>query len=265
MSMSRAAREWDAATYHRVSGPQYGWGTALLERLELRGDEQALDAGCGTGRLTADLLDRLPAGRVIGLDRSLRMLEEAGRHLATRGARSRLVAGDLCAVPLAAGSADLVVSTATFHWVRDHDRLFAEMARVLRPGGRLVAQCGGHGNIHRVHAHARAVGRRAEFAPALGAWEEPWEFATAELTTARLARAGLVPAEVWLATAPTPFPDEAAFAEFVRTVVLRPWLARLTDVAGERFVNAVTQLTARDDPSLTLDYVRLNLSAHRPA
>ena len=57
-------RDWDAATYHRVSGPQVEFARALLDRLDLRGDETVLDAGCGSGRVTAMLLERLSNGHV---------------------------------------------------------------------------------------------------------------------------------------------------------------------------------------------------------
>jgi trans-aconitate 2-methyltransferase len=71
------SREWNSAAYHRLSGPQVSWGKKVLSRLRLRGDEVVLDAGCGTGRLTAELLEALPRGRVVGLDQSQNMLGSA--------------------------------------------------------------------------------------------------------------------------------------------------------------------------------------------
>src|SRR6266704_2621497 len=71
------AGNWDAGAYDRLSGPQYAWGQRVLDRLGLRGDETVLDAGCGTGRLTALLLVRLPHGKVIAVDKSEAMLAEA--------------------------------------------------------------------------------------------------------------------------------------------------------------------------------------------
>ena len=55
--------EWDASSYHRLSAPQFSWGRQVIERLRLEGGETVMDAGCGTGRLTALLLERLPRGR----------------------------------------------------------------------------------------------------------------------------------------------------------------------------------------------------------
>src|SRR3954453_1270243 len=146
-----AAREWDGKTYDRISLPMEQMGRVVLERLELRGDETVLDAGCGSGRVTEPLIDALPRGRVIGVDGSAKMIDAARERL---GDRAELHVQDLTALTLPE-PVDAVFSTATFHWITDHDALFARLHGVLRPGGRLVAQCGGAGNIASVHAAAR--------------------------------------------------------------------------------------------------------------
>src|SRR5690349_11037795 len=118
------AREWDADAYHRISGPQFSWGKRVLERLALRGDEILMDAGCGTGKLTAELLEQLPHGHVIAVDLSYNMLAGAREHLQPRfGRQVSLVAADLLHLPFVRAF-DGIFSTAAFHWVPDHDRLF---------------------------------------------------------------------------------------------------------------------------------------------
>src|SRR5580704_19370963 len=95
-----ATREWNSAVYHRLSGPQVSWGKKVLSRLQLRGDEVVLDAGCGTGRLTAELLEALPNGRVVGIDLSQNMLHSAREHLSGPfGTQLSLVACDLLRLP----------------------------------------------------------------------------------------------------------------------------------------------------------------------
>jgi trans-aconitate methyltransferase len=265
MDGSAHPREWDAGAYHAVSGPQVAWGLRVLDRVRLAGDERVVDAGCGTGRLTAHLLERLPAGQVLCLDRSFNMVHAAHAHLAPRFAgRVRAVCADLLALPVH-GWADVIVSTATFHWVPDHERLFAGLFEALRPGGRLVAQCGGAGNLARTHAVIERVMAVPRFAPAFASWTDPWEFATPDTTVARLRRAGFVEAKASLEDAPTPFPDARAFTAFVVPVVLRPFVARLTgDVERQAFIEAVAAEAGRADPPFHLDYVRLNLEARRP-
>ena len=136
-------RDWDARTYDRVADPMARWGAAVLDRLPLDGDETVLDAGCGSGRVTETLVERLPAGKVIALDGSPAMVEAARTRLAPFGDRVDYVVADLGApLPLTDASVDAVLSTATFHWVPDHDALFRHLAAVTRPGGWLVAQCG---------------------------------------------------------------------------------------------------------------------------
>jgi trans-aconitate 2-methyltransferase len=246
-------RSWDAATYHRVSSPHVAWANVLLDRLELEGDETVLDAGCGSGRVTAMLLERLPRGRVIGVDHSASMLEHARQAL---DGRATLLEADLVQLELDE-PVDAVFSNAVFHWVPDHDGLFARLSAALRPGGRLVAQCGGEGNVARLHAASAEVARDPRFAEHLAAWEGPWNFAGPRETAERLERAGFTDVEAWLEPYPV-VPDDPA--TYLRTVCLGPHLEQLpNDLHGE-FVAAVRE-RAGDE----LDYVRLNTTARRAA
>ncbi len=257
--------EWDATIYHRVSAPQVTWGSKVLERLALLGDETVVDAGCGTGRLTADLLERLPHGRVIAVDRSTNMLAEAAAHLAPRfGDRVSFLHADVQDLELPE-PVDAIFSTATFHWVLDHPRLFRALFTCLKPGGQLVAQCGGGPNISRLRQRAESLLESPQFRDKAVGWTNPWEFATPEETARRLAAAGFTDIETGLEPAPTTFPDAPAFSEFVQSVVLRAHLDALPEDADRRaFMAEITALAAGDDPPFTLDYWRLNLAATRP-
>ena len=260
-----ALREWNAPTYHRVSAPQFSWGQAVLDRLALAGDETVLDVGCGTGRLTALLLDRLPRGRAIGIDLSTSMLATARRELpAGSGDRVAFVHADAAALPIA-GAADAIFSTATFHWVLDHPRLFGSLWRALAPGGRLVAQCGGGPNLERQHRRAATLMHAPAYASYFQAWVEPWEFADAETTRERLAAAGFRDIATRVTAAPVVQPDRAAFVEFVTHVIFRPHLARLPDDRVKAaFVDALASQAAADPVPFELDYWRLDFDATRP-
>ena len=255
-------REWDAAEYHRVSDPQVAWGRAVLARLPLRGDERVLDAGCGTGRLTRELVTRLPQGVIIGLDASRQMLDQAREHLAECRPAVHLVHAALPAIPLA-GWANVVFSTATFHWVPDHPALFANILQALAPGGVLHAQCGGAGNLSQARTPADAVMRLPRFAAWFETWSRPWEFATAELTRERLGAAGFVDIDTSLEQAPVVFDDEAAYRAFVAAVVFRLHLARLPVDLRPAFLDEIIARVERLPQRFTLDYVRLNLRARR--
>ncbi len=243
------SHEWDAATYDRVADPMARWGSAVLDRLPLEGDERVLDAGCGSGRVTEQLAARLPHGRVVALDASDAMLDEARRRLAPFGERIEYVLADLAEPLPIAVPVDAVLSTATFHWVLDHDALFRNLAAVLRRGGRLVAQCGGAGNIaNLVEALARMT-------------DEPVarRFAGAEETAARLRAAGFIDIETWLNDEPTAFEPGAPFEDYLETICLRQHVAGLAPDERRAFVRDVA---ARLDAP-RLDYVRLNIVATR--
>jgi trans-aconitate 2-methyltransferase len=248
------APNWDAAAYHRVSGPMEEMGLAVLDRLDLRGDETVLDAGCGSGRVTAHLVERLPRGRVIALDVSEAMVAEARRSL---GDRADVRCANLLELELAE-PVDVIFSTATFHWILDHDRLFTRLFAALRPGGRLVAQCGGSGNIAGVLAAAGEVAGRPAFATCFHGWSRASYFATPEETEARLARIGFAEIECWLAENPIR-PDGPA--DYLRTIVLRDHLARLPPELEQPFIDEVLKLLEKP---VVLDYVRLNIDGLRP-
>jgi trans-aconitate methyltransferase len=258
------SREWNATSYHKVSAPQTSWGQKVLARLELRGDERVIDAGCGSGRLTGNLLERLPSGLVIAIDQSWNMLQTARANLRSAyGARVRFVQASLPAMPFRA-AADVIFSTATFHWVEDHEALFANLFAALRPGGRLHAQCGGGPNLAAAHALAEQVMAHEPFAPYFAAWPGVWTFASDTETRARLVGAGFAEVSTSLEPAPTGFATEADYREFVTTVIYHPHLARLPEPLRSPFIDEVTRLASRQVEPFTLDYWRLNLEAVRP-
>lgn len=255
------SREWNSSEYHRLSQPQVSWGKKVLARLKLRGDETVLDAGCGTGRLTADLLEGLPNGHAVGVDLSQNMLRAAREHLKGFGSRVSLVAADLKALPFGQVF-DVIVSTAAFHWVLDHDLLFANLHRALRPGGRLHAQCGGGPNLARLRKRMSDLARSPEFAAYLAGSAEPWLFQDAQSMKATLSRAGFVEIDTSVESAPTVLDGREQFADFVRTVIVRTYLEKLpSEALRSLYMQKLAELAAEDDPPFSLDYWRLNLSA----
>jgi trans-aconitate 2-methyltransferase len=246
-------RSWDAASYDRLSAPQLEWAGHVLERLPLRGDETVLDAGCGSGRVTRLLLDRLPRGHVVAVDSSQSMVDHAREALDPE--RATVLRADLAELELD-HPVDAVFSNAVFHWIPDHDALFARLHAALRPGAPLVAQCGGKGNVERLHAAAMDVGGREPYDGHLAGWRGPWTFAGAEETAERLARAGFEEIETRLEPYPLTPPDPPSF---LRTVCLGPHLEQLPEELRAGFVEAVCERCGTE-----LDYVRLNIDAKKP-
>jgi trans-aconitate 2-methyltransferase len=238
-----SSRTWDAATYDRVSAPQVAWSEAILDRLELRGDETVLDAGCGSGRVTELLLERLPHGRVVALDADPDMVR-ATRERFANDPRVEVVHQSLLDLDLVE-PVDAVFSGATFHWVLDHDELFRRLAAVMRPGARLSAQCGGEGNIARVKAIAERLYH--------GEPPHPWCYAGPDATRERLKRSGFADVQAWLQPWPVTPPEPLTF---LHDVILGPYVQRLPE--AERIPFAQRVLDELDDPPV-LDYVRLNI------
>lgn len=249
-----APRDWDAASYQRVSIPHEEWARSILDRLELAGNETVLDAGCGSGRVTSMLIEQLPEGRVIAVDGSPSMVAKVREVL--RPGDEALVSG-LAELQLEA-EVDAIFSSAVFHWILDHDALFRSLRGALRPGGGLASQSGGAGNIDRLRQVTREVQERDPYAPHFESFEEPWNYPGAEETEERLTQAGFTDVRAWLQpwriVPPSP-------AEFLATVCLGPHMDRLPESLREPFIADV--LAAEPEP-LALDYVRLNIEARKP-
>jgi trans-aconitate 2-methyltransferase len=249
-------RDWDAKTYQAIAVPHEEWANGILDRLELQGNETVLDAGCGSGRVTKLLLERLPNGRVIGVDGSPSMIESARGVLDAD--RTTLTVQDLLELELDE-PVDAVFSCAVFHWIKDHDTLFQRLHAVMKPGARMAVQCGGAGNIGRFHEHLLAVAAEDPYKEHFDGWEGPWNYATPAQTAPKLEGAGFTDVDTWLqkwdVTPPEP-------REYARTICLGNHLERLPEELKQPFVDDVCDRAG--DP-LVLDYVRLNIDARKPA
>jgi trans-aconitate 2-methyltransferase len=218
---------WDAEAYERVNDPQHAWAREIVARAAIQPDELVLDAGCGGGSVTRQLLELTP--NVIAVDGDPAMVEKAR---ATLPPSVPVYHQNLLELELDE-QVDVVFSCAVFHWITDHKRLFDRLHGVLKPGGRLVAQCGGKGNIAGVLA---IVGERPG----------RWLYADGPETEERLRGAGFREARAWLEPKPTRVDDKETF---LRTIVLHSD----PDAAAK---------AARVAPQIEeFDYVRLNMEA----
>jgi trans-aconitate 2-methyltransferase len=248
-------REWDAEVYHRVSKTQFRWGLEVLERLPLEGDEYVLDAGCGSGRVTEVLIERLPGGRVIAVDGSEEMVKKAREVL---GPRADVRHGNLEELEIDE-RVDAIFSNAVFHWVKDHRNLFSRLAASLAPGGRLVAQCGGRGNVANLAEVIMGVAAMDEYGGYLAEVPKAWNFRGADETAEILEDVGFTDVRCWLE--PKEVRPEEPLA-FLRTVSLGPYIRALPKELRDPFIAEVMERMG--DP-LVLDYVRLNIDARASA
>ena len=261
------AREWKSADYHRLSDPQFGWGVKVLKKLQtfpLRGDEHILDAGCGSGRVTVEILKAFPRAHVTAADASQNMVDQARETLAAFAGRSTVEHVDLLDLSTEQ-KFDVVFSTAVFHWIKDHQKLFNNLFRSLLPGGLLLAQCGGGANLKRLRDRTEHAMTLPQFAPYFQNWQRVWEYPSPEVTAERMKRAGFVEIDTGLEQAPATLADEQTFRAFCATITLGPYVQRLPEEVQDRFLDPIVAEFAQDDPPFTLDYWRLNIQARRAA
>ena len=251
MPESAAAQTWDAARYARNARFVSELATEMIDVLAPRPGERILDVGCGDGALSERIAARGAA--VVGVDAAADMVAAARK----RGLDARVMGGEELRFE---AEFDAVFSNAALHWMRRADAVIAGVRRALKPGGRFVAEFGGHGNIAAVMAAlGETLGRRGIDASRFS----PWYFATVDEYRAKLEAHGFRVAAISLFTRPTPLPG-----------AIGDWL----DTFCESFLKAVPAAERprlKDDIAAalrpdwcdaagrwTLDYVRLRVVAH---
>jgi trans-aconitate 2-methyltransferase len=255
--------DWNPEEYHRLSEPQYERGRKMLKVLALRGDERILDAGCGTGRVTAELAERLPDGQVIAVDVSKKMLAKAKEYLQPKyGARVTFLQADMSELPMIE-SVDGIFSSAAIHWVTDHRKLFRSFFMALRKKGWLMAQCSGGGNLARVmHAVSRLM-EREPYQKFFAEWHDPRQYVDERTTADRLRVAGFEDVEVSLQEAPVVMKSREEYIEYLRMMTLHRHVALLPSELSEQFLNELAD-DAEKQGGYLLDYLRLNMRAIKP-
>lgn len=255
---------WDAEVYERIGRPMRRWAQRVIEDLALRGDETVLDAGCGSGSVTFDLLEKLPHGKIYAVDASAEMVESLAKQVAERGIRNVMPMQASLTDFTLPEPVDCVFSNAVFHWIPDDAALFGCLYRAAKPGGRLRAQCGGFGNNAEVLASVAKIRQDARFAQYLDGFADSKKYRTEAQATASLEAAGWRDVRARLWPERVPFDDPAEGALYVKTILLRDHIARLPAELGDTYARAVVDETiARRGAPYAADYVRLDLWATR--
>ncbi len=131
--------EWNASQYYQRSALQKWIAGKSLSGLELGGSERVLDVGCGDGKITAEIAERLPGGSVVGVDPSTRMIDFAREHFLADHPNLGFEVGDATRLVYRDGF-DLVVSFNALHWVPDQTAALGCIREAMRPGGRALLQ-----------------------------------------------------------------------------------------------------------------------------
>jgi len=255
---------WDAETYDLVSSIQEAWGRKVINWRVWQGNENVMDAGCGTGRLTKVLAQKVPAGMVYGVDIDRNMIEVAARNLKDIG-NVMLIESDISSAKLPA-KVDVIFSNAAIHWIQDHQGLFENFWQLLGSNGEIMIQCGGHGNLGNIISILDGIRHRDEFKRFFTGWQESWYFANPEETSRLLQDIGFKDIEAYLTEDSATLGNRNSFALFAKTVVMKPYLARLPDQELkdnflESFLNEIE--SNHKSRCWVMDYVRLNIRAKK--
>ncbi|MGE5634479.1 MAG: class I SAM-dependent methyltransferase [Deltaproteobacteria bacterium] len=260
--------DWDATTYDRISDAQESWGHKIIELRKWKGNEIVLDAGCGSGRLTKILSIKVPQGKVIAVDSDLSMIRLAKENLA-KISNIQFIKIDISEIELEE-KVDVVFSNAVLHWILNHKKVFEQFWQILKPGGQLLIQCGGHKNLTKTLSIFTKVRKSKEFYNYFcnnkgeDIWNEPWYFAKKEDTEKILQEIGFRNIQVFLENKDAKFSNKEEYFLFIKTIVLLPYLKYLpNETLKDKFAKSVIQEIETNAKELQwkLDFVRLNINA----
>ena len=246
---------WDPEAYARDGAFVHALAGGVVEWLDAKPGEQVLDLGCGDGQLTA----RIAAGgiEIRGVDASPAMVAAARQ----RGITAEEAQAE--SLPFPDATFDAVFSNAVLHWVHGQDAMMAEVHRVLKPGGRFVAEMGGHGNVAAIHVALLAVLEKHGYASVEKGVNY---YPTPAAYTRRLERHGFMVERIALIPRPTPL-EPSGMAGWLH-IFRRGVLEQLPETLRETVVDECCSLLAHtlrdEDGNWVADYVRLRFVARKP-
>jgi trans-aconitate methyltransferase len=243
--------EWQGKDYNQVASLQQAMAKEQLAHLTLKGSERILDVGCGDGKITASIADRVPSGKVVGIDPSHDMIGFASKHFATPARQNlRFEVADARSLPFRA-EFDLAVSFNALHWVPDQAAALASIRAALAPGGRaqlrMVPQ-GPRTSLEDVIEEVRHVPRWADF---FAGFRKPYVHFTPEEYRALAEAAGFRVASINVDDNTWDFKTRDAFVAWARATFVF-WSQHVPESERDAFINDVLdryQPIAADNPS----------------
>lgn len=233
---------WDARTYDQVSYlVQYKWGQQMLEWRKWHGNEIVMDAGCGSGLLTKQLAKKVPRGKVYAVDIDSNMIKQARSNLQLFD-NVEIIQSGFTDIRLPQ-KLDVIFSNSALHWVQDHRQAFQVFWDMLKPtnsnnknedpavsSSQLLIQCGGYGNLQQIITLLERIAHLDQFRAYFTSWKQSWYFAKPDDTNKLLKEIGYVNARVYLNRDSVTLPNRRIYSRFIRTVVAKPYLDRLSQV-----------------------------------
>lgn len=259
--------QWNAADYRRYSRAQQGWARELIAKLDLQGDEQVMDLGCGDGKVTVEIAAQLPRGQVLGVDSSSSMIQLARQAYPRSGyPNMRFVTGDARELACAQGF-DVVFSNAALHWIKDHRPVVAGLSRCVRRGGRILLQMGGEGNAAGILPVVEAVMAEPQWCDYFRDFVSSYGFLGVVEYESLLADYGFTPRRVELIPKDMRHQGEDGLAGWLRTTWM-PYTNCVPEVVREPFIRDITTRYLEQVPMdsagiVHVDMVRIEVDAIR--
>ena len=256
--------EFDAEKYSEASPHQRRWGEKLIAEFDFTGDQRILDLGCGEGNLTARLAQLVPQGFIVGIDASESMVASAKKAHKAENLRFDLV--DINDVDFA-DEFDVVFSNATLHWVKDHNKLLANVYKSLKAGGIVRFNFAGDGNCSHLSKVLKQTMAEDKYAGYFASFDWPWYMPSVAEYEKTLKQFDFKQARVWPENADTYFPDADAMTKWIDQPSLVPFLKCITAADKQSFRDTVVQRmikeTIQNDGACFETFRRINVSAKK--
>jgi trans-aconitate 2-methyltransferase len=259
--------KWDPVEYERSSSAQYRWALELISQINIAPDKHILDIGCGDGKITAHLAAAVPQGNVKGIDLSSEMIRFAQAKFSSKDyPHLSFQVGDATCLPFCE-EFDLAVSFACLHWIKDIPTVLKGVCRSLRPGGRILFQCGGRGNAAKLLNVTEEITRSEQFAGYFQGFRFPYYFYGPNDYDIWLRQAGLELIRVELVPKDMVHQGQLGLEGFIRSTWL-PYLERLPESLRAQFVSEVAggyidRYPLDDQGRSHVQMVRLEVEAER--
>lgn len=260
--------KWNAKDYAKHSLEQYRWAVELTDKLDLRGEESLLDIGSGDGRFTSVLADRLPRGRVTGIDSSAEMVAHATTNFSPKRFPNLTFQQMDARAMRFQEKFDVVFSNATLHWIQDHLTVLLGISRALRPGGRMLAQMGGEGNAADMVSAVERVRARHQWREYFTDFTFPYGFYGPKQYEEWLAEANLIPTRLELIPKDMRHEGYEGLAGWLRTTWL-PYVNKIPPENRDAFIDEVVERYTTVHPAdeagvIHVAMIRLEVEASKP-